>query len=82
MRPATAATLHSNAATIHQLNRRYGLHSFVLSSEPGELLASPDEARTYFGITGFEADASTLLGATVDEPPRVRWTLPGCPQPR
>lgn len=70
MRAATAATLHANEATIQQLGRRYGLHSFALSAEPGELVASLDEGRTYFDITAFEADASSLLGATVEVVPR------------
>jgi len=70
MRAARAATLHANAATIQQLGRRYGLHSFALSSEPGELVATLEEGRTYFDITAFEADASHLLGATVEVVPR------------
>jgi len=70
MRAATAAKLHANAATIRELGRRYGLHSFALSGEPGELVASLDEDRTYFDITAFEADASSLLGATVEVVPR------------
>ncbi|MFC0861618.1 hypothetical protein ACFHYQ_04830 [Sphaerimonospora cavernae] len=70
MKAATAATLHANAATIRQLGRQYGLHSFTLSGEPGELVASLDEGRTYFDVTAFEADASGLLGATVEVVPR------------
>lgn len=43
---------------------------FTLSGEPGELAASLDEGRTYFDVTAFEADASGLLGATVEVAPR------------
>jgi hypothetical protein len=70
MRPATAEELRANAATIHQLGRRYGLHTFALSGEPGELVATLDEGRTYFDVTGFEADASGLLGSVVEVVPR------------
>jgi hypothetical protein len=70
VRPATAAKLRTNAATIHQLGHRYGLHSFALSAEPGELIATLDEGRSYFDITGFEMDLSSMLGATVEVVPR------------
>lgn len=70
MRPATRAKLRANAATIHQLGRRYGLRSFVLSTEPGELVATLDEGRSHFDITGFETDLSNILGATVEVVPR------------
>lgn len=70
MRPATRAKLRANAATIHQLGHRYGLRSFVLSAEPGELVATLDESRSYFDVTDFETDLSNILGATVEVVPR------------
>lgn len=70
MRLATTANLRANAATIHQLGRRYGLHSFALSAEPGELVATLDEGRSYSDITGFETDLSNILGAAVEVVPR------------
>ncbi|MER8162699.1 MULTISPECIES: hypothetical protein [Streptomyces] len=70
MRPATAAKLRANAATIHQLGRQHGLHSFALSTEPGELVATLDADRSYFDITSFETDLSTILGALVEVVPR------------
>jgi hypothetical protein len=70
VRLATAAKLRANAATIHQLGHRYGLHSFALSAEPGELVATLDQGRSYFDITGFETDLSSILGVTVEVVPR------------
>ncbi|MEU1802740.1 hypothetical protein [Streptomyces sp. NPDC019937] len=70
MRPATATKLRANAATIHQLGLRHGLHAFALSSEPGELVATLDADRSYFDITSFEADLSSILGAVVEVVPR------------
>ena len=70
MRLATAAKLRANAATIHQLGRRHGLHSFALSAEPGELVATLEPDRSYFDITSFETDMSTFLGALVEVVPR------------
>ncbi|MFJ3339451.1 hypothetical protein [Streptomyces sp. NPDC086766] len=70
MRPATEAVLRANAATIHELGHRYGLHHFALSAEPGELIASLDEGRSYFDVTAFEADLTGILGAAVEVVPR------------
>ncbi|WP_250286684.1 MULTISPECIES: hypothetical protein [unclassified Frankia] len=70
MRLASPARLRANAATIHELGRRYGLRSFALSAEPGELVATLDEGRSYFDITGFETDLSTIIDATVEVVPR------------
>ena len=70
MRPATPEQFHANAATIHQLGRRHGLHTFALSTEPGELVATLDADRTYFDVTGFETDLSSILGAAVEVVPR------------
>ena len=70
MRPATTAKLRANATTIHQLGRHHGLHSFALSTEPGELVATLDPDRSYFDITSFETNLSSILGALVEVVPR------------
>lgn len=70
MRRATRAELRANAVTIHQLGRRHGLRSFVLSWEPGELVATVDEGRSYLDVLGFESDLSDFLGADVEVVPR------------
>ncbi|OMI36986.1 hypothetical protein SPAR_22739 [Streptomyces sparsogenes DSM 40356] len=62
--------LRANAATIHQLGRRHGLHCFALSAEPGELVATLDPDRSYFDVTSFETDLSSMLGALVEVVPR------------
>lgn len=54
VRPADTAKLRASAATMHQLGRRYGLHSFALSAEPGELVATLEAGRSYFDVTGFQ----------------------------
>lgn len=66
MRSATSAVLRSNAATIHELGKRYGLHSFALGAESGELVATLEEGRSYFDVTGFEVDLSRILGVAVE----------------
>jgi hypothetical protein len=70
VRPVTAEKLRANAATIHQLGHRYGLRSFALSAEAGELVATLDQGRSYFDVTGFETDLSSILGAAVEVVPR------------
>ena len=70
MRPATTAKLRANATTIRQLGRRHGLHSFALSTEPEELVATLDADRSYFDITSLESDLSSILGALVEVVPR------------
>ncbi|MFF3319440.1 hypothetical protein ACFYV5_28575 [Streptomyces sp. NPDC003035] len=70
MRRATRAELRANAVTIHRLGQHHGLRSFVLSPEPGELVATVDEGRSYLDVLGFESDLSGFLGAAVEVRPR------------
>lgn len=78
VRRATKAELRANAVTIHQLGRHHGLRSFVLSPEPGALVATVDEGRSYLDVLGFESDLSDVLGAAVEVVPRG----PVAPAPR
>ncbi len=70
MRPATATKLRANAATVHQLGRQHGLHSFALSTEPGELVATLDADRSYFVTTSIPACARMASNRSENFPSR------------